>query len=341
LKFEGVGINQFTMRFIKGSLPVVLFLTVLSLDNASGSKITTSSPQNKRSSLLHLSVEKAWTPLTVDNKALVTLRGGGGGKDSVVEESNKLKHGTTGVVIVTSMLLVWTSRASWMGLFDKEQLLAKTLSILHELNSLPKHYSYTVYTLGMAFWESLGLSTIPVETAAGMVFGWHGFWLSAIGKLLGAVLAFSLARYGILAELVQRKLADNSFLQLLQDSAESNPLLVSILLKFSCFPETIKNYGSAILKPIRLWMFVFGTVFHGWTFSALWTYLGVDTAMRLEDPSIPADTLLGTLLSLALVNGVVVSPLAMTYWVRNLKKTAKKKDSRKQAPKWKGFKGKR
>jgi hypothetical protein len=108
----------------------------------------------------------------------------------------------------------------------------------------------------------------------------------AFSIALYGVLAFSIALYGILAELVQRKTADNFFLLLPQDSADSNPLLVSILLKFSCFPETINTYGSAILKPIRLWMFVSGTVSHGWTFSALWTYPRVDSPMRSEDPSI-------------------------------------------------------
>jgi uncharacterized membrane protein YdjX (TVP38/TMEM64 family) len=248
----------------------------------------------------------------------------GGSESGSPQESQKLNMGITAGATVTSLWLLWISRENWMGLFDKDKLQARTLGILHELNALPKYHSYTVYTIGMALWESLGLSTIPVETAAGMVFGWHGFLLSSVGKLLGALLAFCLARYGILAEWVQQRLSGNTFLQLVHESAESNPLLVSVLLKFSCFPETIKNYGSAILQPIRLWMFVFGTVVHGWTFSALWTYLGVDAAMRLEDPSIPADTVLQTLLSLALVNGIVVSPLAMAYWVRSLKKHSEK-----------------
>ena len=210
-----------------------------------------------------------------------------------------------------------------MGVFDKDKLQTKTLEILRELNALPKYKSYTVYTLGMALWEAVGLSTIPVETAAGMVFGWPGFALSASGKLLGAVLAFCLARYGILAGWIKERLSGNSFLQLVQDSAESSPILVTVLMKFSCSPETIKNYGSGILQPIQLWMFIFGTAVHGGTFSALWTYFGVDTAMRLGDNSIPADSLLKTLLTLALVNGIVVSPLAMAYWLKSLKEHSK------------------
>jgi hypothetical protein len=113
------------------------------------------------------------------------------------------------IVIGTGLTsyLLWVYRASWMGLFDKEKLLEKTLKALHHLDEQPKHISYSLYILGMALWEALGLSTIPVETASGMVFGWTGFYLSAIGKLAGAVVAFCLARYGILAAFIQEKLS--------------------------------------------------------------------------------------------------------------------------------------
>jgi uncharacterized membrane protein YdjX (TVP38/TMEM64 family) len=226
------------------------------------------------------------------------------------------------IVVGTGMTsyLLWVYRARWMGLFDKEKLLEKTLGILHHLDEQPKHISYSLYMLGMAVWEALGLSTIPVETASGMVFGWAGLYLSAIGKLAGAVVAFCLARYGVLAAFIQEKLSKNQVLKLLEDSAASNPLRVAFLVKLSCFPETLKNYGSSLLLPIRLWMFTFATMVHGWTFSALWTYLGVDTAMRLKDPSIPVDGKLQILLTMAIVNGVVVSPLAMAFGIKTLKK---------------------
>jgi uncharacterized membrane protein YdjX (TVP38/TMEM64 family) len=229
-----------------------------------------------------------------------------------------------GILIASSTAALYglfITREAWVGiLFDKNKLQAKTLEVLHSLNSLPRLYSYIYYTAGMAIWEAIGMSTIPVETAAGMVFGWHGFFLSGMGKLSGACLAFMLGRYGVLAAWIQDRLSSNSFLRLVQDSAAENPFLVACLFKFSCFPETIKNYGSAILRPIRLWMFVLGTVVHGWTFTALWTYLGVDTAARLRDATMAPDRTLQALLTLALINGIVVSPLAMAYWVRTLQK---------------------
>ena len=73
-------------------------------------------------------------------------------------------------------------------------------------------------------------------------------------------------------------------------------------------------------------MFVLATVVHGGIFSAMWTYLGVDTAARLEAAtSLPPDPLLQSLLTLALVNGFIVSPAAMAYWVRSMREKSKKR----------------
>lgn len=246
--------------------------------------------------------------------------------------SPRVKNAVIAVGTAMTSYLLWVYRASWMELFDKEKLLEKTLEVLHHLDAQPKYISYSLYMLGMALWEALGLSTIPVETASGMVFGWPGVCLSAIGKLLGAVVAFCLARYGFLAAFIQEKLSTNQVLKLLDASAESNPLRTSFLIKLSCFPETIKNYGSSLLHPIQLWMFAFATIVHGWTFSALWTYLGVDTAMRLKDASIPVDGKLQILLTLAIINGIVISPLSMAFWIKSLKKPQQPPKSDKKRP---------
>ena len=202
----------------------------------------------------------------------------------------------------------------------KKKIQASVVQSLESLNGFPYLYSRLIYTVSMALWEAMGMSTIPVETAAGMVFGWSGIYWSGIGKLLGACLAFGLGR-GALSSLVEKKLSSNAFLNLVRDSTSDNPLLVLILIKLSCFPETVKNFGSSMLTPIRWWMFILGTAVHGCTFTALWTYLGVDTAARLKDTEglLPPDQRLKLLLTLAVINGIVVSPLSMVYWMRTLK----------------------
>jgi len=232
---------------------------------------------------------------------------------------DKIKKGLLLASASTVVYGLFHTRTTWMALFNKEQLQASVVRTLENLNDLPYLYSRSFYTIAMALWETMGMSTIPVETGAGMVFGSSAFYWSGAGKVLGACLAFGLGR-GALSTIVNDKLSSNAFLKLVQTSTEENPLLVTILIKLSCFPETIKNFGSSILKPIRWWMFVLATLGHGLTFTALWTYLGVDTAARLKDSAglLPPDQRLKTLLTLALINGIVVSPLAMAYWMRTL-----------------------
>jgi uncharacterized membrane protein YdjX (TVP38/TMEM64 family) len=218
----------------------------------------------------------------------------------------------TSAVLSIAMLLYATQDAWAPLLLNKEALQQTVLIQLHRLNELPKISSYTTYILAMALWEAAGLSTIPVETAAGMVFHWNGWLLSAVGKLLGAMLAFLLGR-NLIHATIQQQFANNAFLQTIQVTARQRPFLTSLLIKCGPLPETIKNFGSSLLTSIHWWMFAMATILHGWTFSVLWTYLGVDTAMRLEAPELPADRRLQSLLILALVNGVIVSPLSMVY----------------------------
>ena len=239
---------------------------------------------------------------------------------TIQNSSVKSKRKLLLVASIATVYGLYHTRSTWIDFFNKEKIQASVVQSLESLNSFPYLYSRLIYTVSMALWEAMGMSTIPVETAAGMVFGWSGIYWSGIGKLLGACLAFGLGR-GALSSLVEKKLSSNAFLNLVRDSTSDNPLLVLILIKLSCFPETVKNLGSSMLTPIRWWMFILGTAVHGCTFTALWTYLGVDTAARLKDAEglLPPDQRLKVLLTLAVINGIVVSPLSMVYWMRTLK----------------------
>ena len=262
---------------------------------------------------------------------LRSIRAGGTSQNTVQRTLQKITHPSTVkqaerqkkafIAITTTAILygLFHTRSTWMGLFNKEKLQATVVESLESLNSFPYLYSRSLYTSFMIVWECLGLPTVPVETAAGMVFGWSAIYWSGIGKLLGAALAFGLGR-GTLSSFVEKKLAKNEFLGLVQASTEENPLLVVTLMKLSCFPETVKNFGSSILKPIKWWMFLLGTSIHGLTFTSLWTYFGVDAAARLRDTEglLPPDKRLKMLLTLALFNGAVISPLSMFYWIKTL-----------------------
>ncbi len=221
-------------------------------------------------------------------------------------------------------VLGFQHRQAMAALFNKKKLQDTTLHLLEQIEKKGWR-GVATYIVGLALWEFAGFSTIPVETAAGMAFGWErGLAASGAGKMLGAVAAFSLGR-SVLADWVRSRLGDNSILQLIDGSVAAHPLKVSFLLKYSCFPEMIKNFGSATLKPIRLWMFILATAVHGWSFTMLWTYLGLDTAKRLKNEAMPPDRVLHAALVAAMLVGIVISPLLMAWWVRDMRNQAKLK----------------
>ena len=175
-----------------------------------------------------------------------------------------------------------------------------------------------MYMLGMALWEAGGISTIPVETAAGMVFGWSAILASTMGKLMGATLAFTMGR-GFLSHAVQEKFGENGTLRLVQHAVKEHPLRTAFLMKYSCFPETIKNYGSSLFTEIQYWMFALATVVHGTPFTCVWTWLGIDSAKRLLE-TLPVDRALQVTLGVTMFIGVVITPLVMAWWIRDMKR---------------------
>lgn len=217
---------------------------------------------------------------------------------------------------LSASYLVYTHRQK---LFDKEFLQTKTLELLEGVSADDNQYGIIYYILGMAAWETIGLSTIPVETAAGMAFGWkRSLVASTCGKLLGAATAFLLGRH-VLQHWVRQKLETNDNFQLIEASVAHNPIRTAILLKYSCFPEFVKNFGTSLLKPVPLWGFLLATLVHGGPFTALWSWLGDDAALRLTTPDLPANRALQATLMIAMTVGLVLSPAAMAWWFRDLR----------------------
>lgn len=281
----------------------------------------------------------------------------------------------TALLTVTIIALYY--RSVWLPLLKKDVIQAKTLSLLSKLrpddgenNGPAMLRALAMYAAGMTVWEALGLSTIPVETAAAMVFGWKAWWPSALGKLLGASLAFALGKT-ILSGPAQRRLLQptsggtNVWSQLIAPPSSSAtgsgvdhatlspavtpahpPLVTALCLKFSCFPEVIKNVGSGLVSSIHPWHFVAATMFHGWSFTTLWTAVGVHAASNMKQtvPFPAAATVAATTTSsssaaaamatvstplalrlmmvLTLLIGVVGSPVLMAWWIRDLQRHA-------------------
>lgn len=232
----------------------------------------------------------------------------------------------TGSVLVLSLLL-FQQRAVWLPLVNKDLILQRTLELLEPLQS--NRLGWLYYSIGLALWEFCGLSTIPVETAAGMVLGWKALGASLLGKFMGAMLAFGVGRCWLYQH-IATQLQHNEVFQLINQassaaslslSSSSNttslhphsPLLTAFLMKFSCFPEMLKNFGSSLLPVIQWWMFAVATLIHGGIFTALWTWLG-------QQSTGAGSTTVA--LGIAAFMGLVVTPAVMAWWIRDLKRWA-------------------
>jgi uncharacterized membrane protein YdjX (TVP38/TMEM64 family) len=228
---------------------------------------------------------------------------------------------------MASIVVLYNTRTVWLPFFNKERIQTSTIQLLERFRQGNEKRALLQYAGGMACWEMIGLSTIPVETAAGMVFGWKGAVASGIGKLAGALAAFLVAQV-FLQERLRLQLSSNPIFALLLESNQDDssastsrsPWQTSFCLKFSCVPELVKNCGSAVLN-IPWWIFLTVTIVHGWSFTALWTWMGVDAARQLQataGQNLPLQISVG----IAMLIGIVGSPLLMAWWIRDLRRTA-------------------
>lgn len=207
-------------------------------------------------------------------------------------------------------------------LLNKERIQVEALRLLESLkdDSAPLK-SLALYSLAIAAWELCSLSTIPVETAAGMVFGWKAAPASVSGKLLGAGTAFALGR-GCLKRWAGSRLESHPLFQLVTHSGRHSPWATAFLMKYSCFPEFVKNFGSSLLDPVTPLMFAVATLVHGGGFTLLWTWWGVDTSLRLSLPGHVTSLPLKAALIVAGFVGVVLTPLLMAWWINTLRQAS-------------------
>ena len=247
-------------------------------------------------------------------------------------------------------------RTIWLPLFNKEMIQQKVVSILQQIiptstnpnnnnnNNIPPFQSLLYYTCGMALWEFFGLSTIPVETAAGMIFPQYpvAVLTSLMGKVVGATIAFLLGRNYLQQSIQQHSMIQSNpiFQILLSNSTSStststgtstgsitsttpskstsSSFRTALCMKFSCFPELIKNFGSSCISSISIWNFILVTLLHGGFYTMVWTYLGYDTAQHVADPTLSPNHYVPIIVATAMITGCVLTPLVMTWWIRHL-----------------------
>lgn len=311
---------------------------------------------------LHQAKEnQAAVPYSQGHYVVQSLRGGGGGR----VDDNHPRHRSRKTMTTTTanlqqpqvlpthwqwwyrhrvhlvlgsftVAVLYRERHVWQPWMNRERIQHETLQLLqrfqcHDASGPPSsscnsYLPLMAYGAGMAVWEALGLTTIPVETAAGMVFGWQAFWPSALGKLAGALLAFSIGRT-VWHDFVQQRFAASSssssnFLALvLRHRAAMGPWATALLMKFSMFPEFLKNVGTAAFFPhVTAGHFVVATMFHGWLFTAVWTVVGMETATEVVQPQQHAvpPVVLRFVIPTVLAFGMGLPPLLMAWWARTL-----------------------
>lgn len=227
-------------------------------------------------------------------------------------------YATASVVLAVT---AWQTRQQWIPLLNKDTIQKATMERLIRLkpdDPSQEYKSLIIYSLSMAVVEFFGLSTIPVETAAAAVFGWKALSYSISGKITGAVLAYILGKT-ILSSYFRKMLQVHPVFGDANQNQTHPAAATALLIKFSCFPELVKNYGSALFPKVTIFHFVAATLFHGGMFSCLWTWLGVVSS---SDGPIPKG--LSVALLCGMVIGFVISPLLMTWWIRDLARQATK-----------------
>jgi len=210
------------------------------------------------------------------------------------------------------------------SVFDLERFKSWLLRTLNDLNERGGTRGLVLYIVLLTLWECVGLSTLALETSAGMAFGIRkGLPANVLGKIGGCLLAYALGRV-FLEETVRKRLGkDNEVLRLVERSVERKPFQTALMMRASIFPTLIKNFGLAVMPAITPRVYAATTTLYLIPFSVLWTAAGADSAARLRADMageiIPANRVLGGCLLLATVFMVVGSPAVLALWIRDMR----------------------
>ena len=227
------------------------------------------------------------------------------------------------LTILLSILNWETLVISLSGFFDREKFRTKIIGTLNSISDRGTQ-GLLMYTFGFIFWETCGLPTSVVETAAGMAFGFNnGLLCSFVGKTLGSILAFTLGR-SFCRAFVKKQLQNNEVLKLIERSVAESPIQSALVVRYSPFPQLIKNFGLSIMESVTLPVFLLAICIHGFPFSILWAALGQDSSVRLRaeenGQSLDVNWVLNGALLFVTMFGFIVSPAVTGWWLAGLRK---------------------
>jgi len=227
------------------------------------------------------------------------------------------------VDIDTFKSIISSTKSTLSTFFDKERFRS---AIINNLNNIASkgNIGLFIYTFGFIFYETCGMPTSVVETCAGMAFGFkNGLMCSFIGKTCGSILAFTLGRT-LLSNYVGNKMKDNESFSLIERGVAKNPTQSALIVRYSPFPQLIKNFSLSLTKSVSYPIFLLAILIHGLPFSILWAALGNDSSMRLRASDageiMASNKVLNWLLAFVTFFGFVVSPAITGWWLADLRK---------------------
>ena len=240
-----------------------------------------------------------------------------------INNTNKNGNAMTRSISIISLLAI-----AILGIINRDNIsssLSKA-SIIHKMNNIASHGNagLVLYACGFAIWEVCGLPTSIVESAAGMAFGLRrGLLGSFVGKSCGSCIAFALGRT-LLSNVVSRRMEGTEPYETVVRGAARNPIRAAFVVRYSVFPQLVKNFGMSLCRPVSFSTFFLSIMVHGFPFSLLWAALGQDAGLRLRASEagmeMAANILLNGLLAFVTVFGFVVSPTITGLWLADLRK---------------------
>mmetsp|Transcript_32205 Transcript_32205/g.94797 ORF Transcript_32205/g.94797 Transcript_32205/m.94797 type:complete len:334 (-) Transcript_32205:1933-2934(-) len=208
-------------------------------------------------------------------------------------------------------------KPEWM---DVEAFKAKLLDTLTDVNKNGGPRGLGLYMVFLSLWAACGLTTLPVESSAGMAFGWRkGLLMNVMGKMSGSLLAYGIGRIFLEEYVVSSLEGKNEVFGLVETAVAQKPYRTSVLVRLFPFPELVKNLGLSILPPVQLGVFLAATFTHTFPFTLLWTYLGCDTVAHMRDASLAPNRVLAAVLVAVTAFGVFGSPALAALFVRSMK----------------------
>ena len=117
---------------------------------------------------------------------------------------------------------------------------------------------------------------------------------------------------------------NGNILGIMVNSIAKKPFLSSLIMKFSIFPEIIKNLTLSVIENVKWYIFMAVSFLHFLPYTVLWTSVGYDSALRLRDTDIPPNYILNGFFLFSVVFGYAISPPLFALWVRHQVKQSNK-----------------